>query len=93
MSDSEINSRINNLNVDLLNTLASLGEFVVAQNATLIELARLVAEDRKSRNDLQSLSDLSDALGRVQEQSHAYVRTLRASVTQVRTAMSGDSDA
>lgn len=93
MADDELQKRINTLNIELLNTVASLGEFVVAQNAALIELARLVSEDRKGRGDLASLQTLSVTLDAVKEQSHGYVKTLRASVTSLQKVMGEDSDA
>lgn len=93
MSDTEIEYRINDLNLEMLNTLASLGEFVVAQNATLIELARLVSEDRKSKGGSDSLRDLSQALDGVKKESHEYIKTLKASVTKLQNSVGGRSDA
>jgi hypothetical protein len=93
MADAETERRINNLNLDLLDTLASLGEFVIAQNAALIELATLVSDDRKARGDLGSLQELSRALHDVTKGSHDYVKTLRVSVTKLQHSMGGGSDA
>lgn len=82
--ETEIEVRISTLNIEMLSTLASLGEFVVAQNAALIELARLVSQDRKDRGDFGAIQDLAATLDTVKKESHNYVKTLRISVDNIK---------
>lgn len=89
----ELDLRINSLKIEMLGTLASLGEFVVAQNATLIELAKLVSHDNNVRGNPQSLQDLKSSLDEVKDESHKYVKTLRSAVNKLNHELDGLSDA
>lgn len=93
MTEADFEKRINDLNTDLLNTVASLGEFVVAQNAALIEISRLVIEERKARGELASLQTLGSTLDAIKAQSHDYVKVLRASVTDLQRRVGDIKDA
>lgn len=93
MSEAELVKRINALNIDLLNTVASLGELVIAQNATIIEIARFVGNGMQERGETSAKAALSPALDAIKLHSQDYVKCLRASVENLEKAVGGESDA
>ena len=93
MTEADFDKRINELNTDLLTTVASLGDFVVAQNSAIIELSRLVIKEHEDRGELASLQALGKTLDEIKAQSHDYVKVLRASVTSLQNKLRDGSDA
>lgn len=93
MTEADFERRINELNTELLTTVASLSDLVVAQNFALMELTRLAISDHEERGDLTPLKGLNEALDEINAQSRDYVKVLRASIASLGEKIADEPDA
>ena len=93
--DSEKNSRADSLekSVDLLNTLAALGDLVIAQNAALLEVSKLIYSDKISANQRAMLVPLNESLQEVKKKSDEYISVLKNHVAHIRAETESLGDA
>ncbi len=79
--------------VDLLNTLAALGDLVIAQNAALLEVSKLIYSEKISANQRDMLVPLNESLQDVKKKSDEYISVLKTHVAHIRAETESLGDA
>ncbi|MCK2123886.1 hypothetical protein [Pseudomonas sp. PNPG3] len=83
-SDKKIQTERVETSVDLLNTLAALGDLVIAQNAALLEASKLIYSEKIAANERAMLIPLNESLLEVKKKSDEYINVLKTHVAHIK---------
>jgi|GEM_PF-3846047 len=86
-------SSATNVNLDLLTTISALGDLVVAQNGALIEISKLVYEQKINSGEQTALIPLNECLQVVKNKSDEYIQSLKTTLAAVSEAQQSPGDA
>lgn len=94
MSDFNPNTyRFVRIDISVLESVAALADVVLAQNAALLEVSKILKIRSESEADVANLQHLGDALAPAKEASERFVVLIRSALDLAKSTAEIDEDA
>ncbi|WP_440057943.1 hypothetical protein [Pseudomonas fragariae (ex Marin et al. 2024)] len=81
------------IDIKTMETIAALGDMVIAQNAALIEISKILRKKISSKDEMADFDKLGEALAPAQEASQEFLRLLRSALARAKEAGEVDGNA